>query len=388
MNFGTTDDLIHGRRVYLDPTSQSRHSPSLYMLNRPTPKQRSLSRFAYTVTAGLLCLAMTGSAKSGSAAGIGACVPDESQPTRIELETSLGTVTIDLLAGTAPATVQNFMNYVSAGDYDGSFFHRSVPGFILQGGGFRFAAGQYTAIPKNPPVLNEPCLSNTRGTIAMAKLGGDPDSATNQWFINLANNAAILDAQNGGFTAFGRVVSGMNVLDAIAARPIVNGRLDLTTPLRSVFQSLPLTSAPVEDPVGYGCFSVDQINALMTTDGLFLENDPVDGGAFLLSLACDGIGATGPPSVICDPALGREVVAFDLATEQGFFPLLPMSCDAVAESEVSLQARRADLGPQIPSRLVEVLSVPEPETAALQTGALFALLAMGFRRRGFERLTF
>jgi hypothetical protein len=93
------------------------------------------------------------------------------------------------------------------------------------------------------------------------------------------------------------------------------------------------------------------------------------------------LGMVTPTSVVCDPASGREVVAFDLATGEGSLPLLPMSCAAVAESETSLHARRVDLAPQIPARLVEVLSVPEPGTAVLQTAALVMLLAMGRRRR-------
>ncbi|MDH3986531.1 MAG: peptidylprolyl isomerase [Gammaproteobacteria bacterium] len=136
--------------------------------------------------------------------------------------TGTGFVEIELFDTVAPETVANFLNYVNAGDYDGTFIHRSVPGFILQMGGFIFdpAQGDFFAegtshIPTDPPVVNEFRMSNVRGTIAMAKLGGDPDSATSEFFFNLADNSENLDNQNGGFTVFAQVISGQDVIDAI-----------------------------------------------------------------------------------------------------------------------------------------------------------------------------
>ena len=140
----------------------------------------------------------------------------------VYVETVLGSFTMELLDDIAPNTVANFLNYVRDGDYDGTFFHRAVVGFVLQGGGFSLGSGgPAIEVPRDPPVANEFRLSNIRGTFAMAKLGGNPDSATSQWFINLADNSAILDAQNGGFTVFARVIGeGMDVVDAIMAQPI------------------------------------------------------------------------------------------------------------------------------------------------------------------------
>jgi peptidyl-prolyl cis-trans isomerase A (cyclophilin A) len=139
------------------------------------------------------------------------------------METSFGNIDIELLDSVAPRTVANFMKYVNDGDFTNSFIHRSVPGFVIQGGGFTFVNGEVADVPTDPPVTNEFSRSNLRGTIAMAKLGGDPNSATSQWFFNLANNSASLDSQNGGFTVFGQVIgSGMNVVDAIAALPVWN----------------------------------------------------------------------------------------------------------------------------------------------------------------------
>lgn len=135
----------------------------------------------------------------------------------VRIETPLGSFDVELFEEEAPKTVENFLNYVRDGDYENAFFHRSVPGFVLQGGGFTFMDGEIDNVPA-APVENEFNQSNLRGTLAMAKIGGDPDSATSQWFVNLADNSDNLDTQNGGFTVFGRVLGdGMEVVDAIAS---------------------------------------------------------------------------------------------------------------------------------------------------------------------------
>ncbi len=148
-------------------------------------------------------------------------------------------------ARTTPETVANFLQYVDGGFYEGTFIHRSVPGFVVQGGGF-IANGAYPPDIKNveqfAPVVNEPGNTNIRGTIAMAKLGSDPNSATNQWFFSLADNSANLDNQNGGFTAFGRVLgNGMAAVDAIAAVP----RFQYASP----FDTVPIRDVP--DAIAY-----------------------------------------------------------------------------------------------------------------------------------------
>jgi len=143
--------------------------------------------------------------------------------TVVRIETPLGAITVQLFDDVAPGTVANFLRYVNDGDYANSFIHRSMPGFVVQGGGFTFENDIVGNVPTDPPIANEFDLSNLRGTIAMAKTGNDPDSATSQWFINLGDNSANLDNQNGGFTVFGQVVgNGMDVADAIAALAIVN----------------------------------------------------------------------------------------------------------------------------------------------------------------------
>lgn len=137
--------------------------------------------------------------------------------TIVRISTTFGDFSLELFDTVAPVTVQNFLNYVNRGAYNGSYFHRLDRGFVLQGGGYRFVpfVGPVT-IPADPPIVNEYSESNLRGTVAMAKFGGDPDSATSQWFVNLTDNSENLNNQNGGFTVFGRVLGdGMLVLDAI-----------------------------------------------------------------------------------------------------------------------------------------------------------------------------
>ena len=135
-------------------------------------------------------------------------------------------------------TVKNFLKYAKKGLYDNSIFHRSVPGFVLQGGGFTAPVrsaeegGSIDPIDTFKAIKNEPGNLNSRGTLAMAKLGGDPDSATSQWFFNLEDNVP-LDAQNGGFTVFANVLGqGMNVVDQLASAEVYN--------FGGVFSELPL----------------------------------------------------------------------------------------------------------------------------------------------------
>jgi cyclophilin family peptidyl-prolyl cis-trans isomerase len=164
----------------------------------------------------------------------------------------------------APLTVQNFINYASGGDYTNSIIHRSVKDFIIQGGGFTLNNLTVGNVPADPPVNNEFSIdrSNLRGTIAMAKLGNNPNSATNQWFFNLNNNSANLDNQNGGFTVFGQVLSqtDLNVIDAIAALPVSN-----LSNVNPAFRELPIISTPIDgddDLVRFKSITVGNTNEL------------------------------------------------------------------------------------------------------------------------------
>jgi cyclophilin family peptidyl-prolyl cis-trans isomerase len=137
--------------------------------------------------------------------------------TVVRMDTNVGKIDFELFDDVAPLTVANFKNYIKSGRYDETFFHRLAAGFVLQGGGFRFddVAGE-SSIPADAPINNEFNRSNLLGTLAMAKLPGNPNSATSQFFVNLADNSSILDSQNGGYTVFGKVLQGWNIIQAIA----------------------------------------------------------------------------------------------------------------------------------------------------------------------------
>lgn len=137
----------------------------------------------------------------------------------VRVLSSEGPFNMELLTGAAPKTVANFLRYVDAGAYRSLFVHRSVPGFVIQTGGLTAPPLDYVA-PAFGKLTNEFGISNSRGTVAMAKVGGDPDSATCQWFVNLADNHD-LDTNNGGFTVFARVLGGgMSNVDRIASLPV------------------------------------------------------------------------------------------------------------------------------------------------------------------------
>ena len=153
-------------------------------------------------------------------------LPAIGHATTVRMETNLGAIDIILYDTAAPRTVTNFLSYVNSGAYRNSFVHRSVPGFVIQGGGFVWSDlnNGPVAISTSAPIANEfsATRSNKRGTVAMARVGGSPNSATSQWFVNLVDNN-FLDGVDGGFTVFGEVsASSMAVVDAIAALPLAN----------------------------------------------------------------------------------------------------------------------------------------------------------------------
>jgi peptidyl-prolyl cis-trans isomerase A (cyclophilin A)/peptidyl-prolyl cis-trans isomerase B (cyclophilin B) len=136
---------------------------------------------------------------------------------QVEMKTTLGTIVIELDAEKAPATVQNFVQYVKERHYDGTLFHRVIPGFMIQGGGFD---ADFRQRPTRGPIKNEAAngLKNDVGTIAMARTP-DPHSATAQFFINVADNASLNfrfpTPEGYGYTVFGKVTKGMDVVQRI-----------------------------------------------------------------------------------------------------------------------------------------------------------------------------
>ncbi|AZQ85002.1 peptidylprolyl isomerase [Colwellia sp. Arc7-635] len=139
--------------------------------------------------------------------------------TIVEFTTSHGNFTVNLHDETTPITVSNFLKYINDGDYDNTVIHRVVPDFVMQAGGFEFTGNfPLTAIATDSTIQNEPVYSNVRGTIAMAKVSGNENSATSQWFVNVTDNSAgapALDTTNGGFTVFGEIIAGMDNVDTI-----------------------------------------------------------------------------------------------------------------------------------------------------------------------------
>ncbi len=153
--------------------------------------------------------------------------PDASSAVRVNtnLTANSGNMDFILFDAATPLHVANFRGYMNRGDYVNTVFHRSIAGFISQGGAFRAdaIATSFTAAPTVTSPTNEPGISNIRGTVALAKLPSGPSTGSNQFFVNLGNNGPNLDFQNGGFTAFARVVApGMSVADQLASLPTGN----------------------------------------------------------------------------------------------------------------------------------------------------------------------
>ena len=154
----------------------------------------------------------------------------------VRLQTNYGPVTLELYADKAPKTVENFLDYVRAGFYDGTVFHRVINGFMIQGGGFEAGMKQKTT---RAPIKNEADngVKNERGTIAMARTN-DPHSATAQFFINVADNDALNfrapNAQGWGYCVFGKVVDGMDAVDKIKAARTATRGLHQDVPVEDV----------------------------------------------------------------------------------------------------------------------------------------------------------
>jgi cyclophilin family peptidyl-prolyl cis-trans isomerase len=140
---------------------------------------------------------------------------------RVKFDTSMGSIVIELFETECPVTTENFLGYVKSGFYDGTIFHRIIPGFVVQGGGMMPGLAEKDG---RAPIKNEAAVapSNARGTLAMARTS-DPDSATSQFYINLSDNKGLDYAGRGpagaGYCAFAKVVEGMDVVDKMAAVP-------------------------------------------------------------------------------------------------------------------------------------------------------------------------
>ena len=152
----------------------------------------------------------------------------------------VGNIVLELNREKAPISVNNFMLYVDRKFYDGTIFHRVIPNFMIQGGGH---TPDMTQKKTDPPIKNEwqNGLKNVRGTVAMARLGGNPDSATSQFFINVVDNAKLDQPQADGaaYAVFGKVIAGMSIVDAIRAVPT-------HTPAGGTHQNVPMQAVVIE----------------------------------------------------------------------------------------------------------------------------------------------
>ena len=158
---------------------------------------------------------------------------------RVLFETSVGAIAIELFETECPVTTKNFLEYVNAGYYDGTIFHRVIPGFVVQGGGM--LPGLKEKDPR-APIVNEAAKAppNARGTLAMARTS-DPDSATSQFYINLSDNKSLNHTGRGpggaGYCAFAKVVEGMDIVDKIAAVPTGRRSPHSDVPLQDIVLS-------------------------------------------------------------------------------------------------------------------------------------------------------
>ena len=177
--------------------------------------------------------------------------------TLAQFRTTFGDMTVELFAEDKPVTVENFIRYVKGGAYHDMFIHRCDPGFVIQGGGYfitnRTTGKVIVKVPTFGAITNEYDVgrrySNDYGTLAMARVGGLTNSATSEWFFNLTNNA-FLDSVDGGFTVFGKVVAGTNVLNEFRGfRPFspTNTIVDLRSTLgNAAFGEFPVLSTNVD----------------------------------------------------------------------------------------------------------------------------------------------
>jgi len=207
--------------------------------HRSTPAHRRATRRTALLAALLLLPAVAAIAATptpDTATATATERTDTMSNPRVELQTSKGTIVVELYAEEAPKTVENFLAYVRSGHYDGTIFHRVIPNFMIQGGGFTADMSQK---PTREPIQNEADngLKNEVGTLAMARTS-QPHSASAQFFINTADNAFLnhrsKDAQGWGYAVFGKVVEGMDVVRAIESVPTTNRGGNQNVPVEPV----------------------------------------------------------------------------------------------------------------------------------------------------------
>jgi len=261
--------------------------------------QRNM-RLRHALYASLMALGYAGSA---SATDVAVC-------------TDLGNFTIELLDQQSPAHAENFLDYVDRGYYMGTVFHRVIGGFMIQGGGY---TREFRNKVTSDPVMNESKngIGNSRGTIAAARTG-DPHSATSQFFVNLENNPSLnASGDDWGYSVFGQVAAGMDVVDAIAALPTgPDGPFptDVTDPLVAITSM----ARVVED--SYATLSADERHAALRQDiETAVAADDNDGAAVLFGAYRAACGELGPEMLYTEAnvlaAIGRNAAAVETLGE-------------------------------------------------------------------------
>ena len=330
-------------------------------------------------------------------------LPDP-DPDWIVFGTPLGDIVIETYSDVAPETVANFHAYIdgtAGGGFDDTIVHRIVPGFVIQMGGYRMEDRRFVRIERDEEVRNELCVSNTKGTLAMAKAENQPNSATSEWFINLGDNSQNLDNQNGGFTVFGKILGdGLQFAQRIAALEDLTPQ-DLIPPYTvgaqfeqwQIFFGTPLQAALEEDPSE--CFDP-------ALSGLLLVENPTDfddwdpdedlGLLFtLVSSSCADDGQGAEPDYSCTDPAGRRMLVVDPETgaltpdpfaEFGFAEV-QLSCGEFYSSLRSYDRRIDDLVAQLNDELLVTTYavVPAPEPRAGLIGLVAAGTVALLRRR-------
>ncbi|MEM6654909.1 MAG: peptidylprolyl isomerase [Planctomycetota bacterium] len=308
-------------------------------------------------------------------------IANNSSATIVRFETPFGNIDVRLFGDATPASVDNFLDLIDLGAYADTIVTRSVPGFVIQGGGFRVNTNNLIEASPGPPVenlvpdsegdltgiLNEPGLANVSGTIAYAR-SSEVDSATNQWFFNTNNNRANLDFQNGGFTVFGQVLSGIEVVNDIANLPIGD-----VSPLLGAFGGS-FTDTPLDG-------LVDQNNdGFLTLDDVRIENfvtlDITRTAIASSDYSLDGLIDLDDYNLFASQ-FGNTLQISLLDAD----PILGTALDSDGNGDAIISAAdytvwRDSVTP-VGAVVAAAVGVPEPATLG---GVVIAVLAAGFRR--------
>lgn len=255
LSFDSNTGIISGTPtvsgLFLVPMTANFTGGTSHVLNLALRILRPTAAPQIAVTIGPQSLAPNGT----STVALAGKFTDLDTEAAVRLTTSKGDLDVVLYSTLTPTTVANFRAY----NYADTIFHRAPAGFVLQGGGYKIAASPdvFDSVTRQSPITNEPGISNLYGTLAMAKVGDDPNSATSEFFFSLGNNSLNLDNQNGGFTVFGRLSApSSNVLSALAAVPTSSYGVKLredgvTTPSAAnfVFSDIPIQESPLPSTI-------------------------------------------------------------------------------------------------------------------------------------------